>query len=282
MPPQAPSSYYATHGALTDPGRHGPALETFPRGVAALCRIVQGLLIHDSYGQHLYGPAPADFHRASRETLPLSRRLDTILAARDAPLTSPRPPFRRSIGTCRDFALMLCALLREQEVPARVRCGFADYFDPGRYEDHWVCEYWKPAEGRWALADAQLDEAHRAHLAIDFDGTDLPRARFLPAARAWQRVRSGAADPALFGHGDDKGAWFIRVNLARDLLSLCKQEVSPWDGWRSARQQDRRLDQSAILQCDRIAALAEAADGLAPPVPDEAADGFLASPPWHG
>ena len=32
------------------------------------------------------------------------------------------------------------------------------YFGTRTFEDHWVCEYWH-AEQRWALADAELDEA---------------------------------------------------------------------------------------------------------------------------
>ena len=88
-------------------------------------------------------------------------------------------------------------------VPARVRCGFAAYFSQGTYEDHWVCEYWKPEEERWAQADSQLDERHRTALSVDFDIADLPEnwvARF-GAARTLARpdiidMRAGASTPS--------------------------------------------------------------------------------------
>lgn len=263
--PETRPTAYALHGAFTAPEEHRAAFDSLPQVVAELCRTVQGLLIHDFYGLQLYGDPPAKLQFASRETLPISERIGDILKARDEPLATPRPPFERAVGTCRDFALMLCAMLRQQGVPARVRCGFAKYFHPPSYEDHWVCEYWKADPGQWALADAQLDAAHRAHLGIDFDPADVPGDRFMFSWYAWRMYRSDAADPAQFGHGDTTGPWFIQVNLARDLLALGKREISPWDAWRDAHGADRILTDEAMSLCDQIAALAADAGGLRPP-----------------
>jgi transglutaminase-like putative cysteine protease len=43
---------------------------------------------------------------------------------------------------------LFVALIRRKGVPARARCGFADYFEPGKHLDHWVGEYWNSDEGR--------------------------------------------------------------------------------------------------------------------------------------
>jgi len=280
--PRKPSTDYASHDVLTDPWPHGALFDALPVDVAELSRVIQGLLIHDFYGFRLYGPTPARFLPASRETLPVSKRIDAILAAGNDAISDIRPPAQRSVSTCRDFALMLCSMLRQHGVPARVRCGFAKYFHPPSYEDHWICEVWRPERRRWAKADAQLDDAHRSHLRIDFDVTDIPDDQFLCAWQAWRLCQSHAGDPALFGHGETTGAWFIQVNLARDLLSLNKCEVSPWDGWRDPEAQHRILDEETISLCDRLAALAEAADGLAPPEPgDDRLRDFLSLPPWQ-
>ncbi|MFJ3223836.1 hypothetical protein ACIPJS_10740 [Streptomyces sp. NPDC086783] len=40
-----------------------------------------------------------------------------------------------------------CSLLRATGTPARARCGFADHFTAGWYEDHWVTEYRLPEGG---------------------------------------------------------------------------------------------------------------------------------------
>ncbi|MDA1073029.1 MAG: hypothetical protein O2825_16770, partial [Proteobacteria bacterium] len=154
---------------------------------------------------------------------------------------------------CRDFALMLTAMLRHKGVPARVRCGFAGYFGDG-WEDHWVCEC--RAGDRWALADPQLDGAHRRHLAVAFDPADMPRDRFLCAWEAWHAIRQQGAAAEGFGHGDATGLWFVAVNLARDLHALAKRETSAWDGWRDAAAQDRVLDAAGLRTAQAMADLA--------------------------
>lgn len=234
-----------------DPGRHGAVLDALPRGPRALCAIVQGLLLHGHYGLTLYGEAPPEVAQASRETLPVAARLDAILAADPAPLTAARAPFARQLGTCRDFALLLAGFLRHQGTPARLRCGFADYFAASRWEDHWVCEY-RTSKG-WVFADAQLDAAHRSHLGLDFDPADLPAGRFRPAQEIWRACRAGEIDPEACGHGETTGLWFLQVNLRRDLLALDDRIVSEWDAWRAVPEERRRADPAL---CDRLAAAA--------------------------
>lgn len=232
-----------------DPGRHATALDSLPRGLGGLCDAVQGLLLHDHFGGLLYGDPPALFASASRETLPAEARLDAVLAADPAPLTQARAPFAREIGTCRDFALLLAVFLRHQGRRARLRCGFADYFAGGRWADHWVCEI--ETAGGWRFADAQLDAAHREHLGIDFDPSVLPPGRFRPAHDIWRACQAGEIDPELCGHGEEAGgAWFIQVNLQRDLLALQDIPVSDWDAWRAVPKEERQADPAL---CDHLA-----------------------------
>jgi hypothetical protein len=116
-----------------------------------------------------------------------------------------------------------------------------------------VCEYGNADERRWALADAQLDELQRAHLRIDFDVTDLPPGKFFNAAQAWSMWRAGKADVSDFGHGETRGAWFLRVNLMRDQLALRKREISDWDAWRALSAADKVLSDKDLVECDCIA-----------------------------
>ena len=282
MTPKEPPTDYVAHGEFTDPEEYRALFGVLPKDVAALCRTIQGLLIHDDAGLRWYGDPPAGFHAAARDTLPVSRRLRAIMTVRDEEITHARPPFERAVGTCRDFSLMLCAMLRQHGIPARVRCGFGRYFDPSSFEDHWVCEYWQADNQHWAIADAQLDERHRTNLSIAFDPTDVPADQFVFPWQAWRSYRSDETDPALFGHGDHAGPWFIQVNLARDVLSLCNREVSAWDSWRDAEKQVGDLFDDADWACDRIATLAEAATGLTPPqLSDARIRDYLSVPPWN-
>ncbi|QOZ48773.1 transglutaminase [Bradyrhizobium sp. CCBAU 53340] len=263
---------YAGHSALSDPGAHAGLISDLPLDIPALCRILHGLLIHEAWIER-QGFDPATFAGQSRATLPVSKRLDQLLAIDPRPLAVARPGESRALATCRDFALMLCAVLRQRGVPARVRCGFGTYFTGHPYHDHWVCEYWARGEQRWVLVDAELDDAHRTLLAFDFEPTDVPRTAFITGIEAWQRCRSGAMDPGQLGHGTTTGLFFARVNLARDLLALAKNETSPWDTWRAAREPHLGLDASALSLCDDLARLGEVrAVEIAP---------SLRVPPWQ-
>jgi len=250
------SDYYRTHGALSEPGRFRDELAMVPLDLPTMCAFIQGVVIHADWAA-AYGVRDTAL---SRETLPVAQRLALI----DPKEWSGLPPARRTPGTCRDFALMLCSLLRERGVAARVRCGFATYFSGYPLEDHWVCEYRVEGEGRWALADAQLDALMCDRLRIAFDPTDLPAGMFLNAGEAWMAWREGRRAGDAFGHGAARGAWFLRVNLMRDLLALNKQETSDWDAWRMLPPESKVLDSEALAAGYPIAAVTRCA-GNAPP-----------------
>jgi hypothetical protein len=254
MNPHGAFEHWRAQSPMTDPGTQATLLSDLPSDVTELCRIVGNLLIH---GECLpqYGLRESDFPMISRETLPVATRLAQVRGVDDRSLLIPRDPLKRSIATCRDYAVMLCAMLRAQGVAARVRCGFASYLDLGRWEDHWVCERWLGEERRWAAADAQLDAVLRREFRVAFDHTDLPRTAFIPAGEAWLKCRSGALDPAGCGHGEATGLWFVYVNAVRDHLALNHAETSNWDSWRNCSA--RQVPQDALAWIDEIAAQPE-------------------------
>jgi transglutaminase-like putative cysteine protease len=181
--------------------------------------------------------------------------LACILEMDDRPLAVERPLEKRLVGNCRNFSTMLCAMLQHQGVPARARCGFATYFEPDHFEDHWVCEYWNTGKGRWVMVDAQLDEFQREALKITFDPCDVLRDQFLVGGKAWQMCRQGLADPDKFGIMDMYGVWFVRGNLVRDLVSLNKVEILPWDGWGLISKDEQNISDDDVALLDRVAAL---------------------------
>jgi Transglutaminase-like superfamily len=136
------------HSPMSDTRRYSSAVAELPSSVSALNGVVQGVIIHTDW-LGAYGVDESQFDRVSRETLPVDERIALILDSDAHALTVRRAPARRAIGTCRDFALMLCAFLRSKRIPARVRCGFANYLADG-WEDHWVCEYWDQASNAGA------------------------------------------------------------------------------------------------------------------------------------
>ncbi len=222
--------YYRQPGAMTDPGPFAALFDNLRGSLPELVRVVQGVTIHvywtDSYGFSL----PAE-RQSEVQLRTLERRLARTLELDDRPLNTARAPERRLVGNCRDFSLLLTALLRRQGIPARARCGFGAYFKPGYFIDHWVAEYWNEAQDRWILVDAQMDEVQRGALNLPFDPLDTPRDQFITGGLAWQMCRRGQANPEHFGIFDLSGLGFVRGNLVRDVASLNKIELLPWDCW---------------------------------------------------
>src|SRR5262245_23266617 len=221
-------AYYSAHGKISDPGERAALLSAVPCDPERLVSAVSALVLHRLFVAPL-GITPAPGSADDVECRTISRILERILARDAAALHVPRPPERRFIGICRDYTLLACAVLREHGVPARARVGFASYFTPNFYEDHWVCEYHDGA--RWRLLDPELGERARAHFQISFPASDVPRDRFLTAGDAWLRLRQGALDPATCGVSSEgiQGTWFVASNVVRDLAALNKREMLAWD-----------------------------------------------------
>ena len=237
---------------MTSTGRYSSDIRALPGDIPSLLKIVRGQLVH---GDHLdiYGYNNEDFRSSSRQTLPLENRLAEIFRICDEPLMVARPVTDRQIGTCRDYALMLCGMLRENFILARVRCGFAAYFSANRFDDHWICEYWQETANKWIRVDPQLDDQKCRHFDISFDTANLPDGAFLTAKEAWRLCYEHGAASEQFGHGEATGAWFLWVNLARDSLALKGLETSPWDTWRSVIGQETIISSADRLACDAIA-----------------------------
>ena len=224
------TAFYSTPGVLTAPGKYAALFDALPSDLPSLCGIVQGLFLHLHWAPQ-YGVPLSQERKDEANLRTVPRQIARILEMDASPLSVKRVKEKRLIGTCRDFSTFLAAILRHKGIPARARCGFGGYFNPGRFMDHWMCEYWKQNEARWVQVDAQLDRFQRAALKVDFDTQDMPPGRFLIAGDAWQKCRRGEADPEAFGIFDMHGIWFIAGNLVRDLLSLNKTELLPWDIW---------------------------------------------------
>jgi hypothetical protein len=239
------------HSPMTEPGALSSSLQRLPPDVASLNRVVRGLLVHCAW-LGSYDDDPGAFGPVSRTTLPVKERLAGLLELDGRDFDEARIPARRAVGTCRDYALMLCAFLRAKGTAARVRCGFASYFGE-TWEDHWVCEYWNDGEDRWCLSDAQLDDVIKAALGIAFDTANVPRDKFLTAGQAWICCRDGKDDPDRFGQGEIKGLWFMKVNVVRDALSVNHRETSSWDRWREAPPESRTVSPDEAATLDGIA-----------------------------
>jgi hypothetical protein len=193
---------------------------------ASICAVVRDLVIEPS--DAVVAGVP-EVRLAERSIRPAGDIIAALRALSPEPLHLPREALRRVVGTCRHYAVLGCAFLRLQGVPARARCGFSTYFVPGKSVDHWVVEYWHEVDLRWVRVDTELLGA-----GVVPDPADLGADEFLTGGEAWSRYRAGLVDPDTFGVAGVDYAWGIgeiRGNAIRDLASLCKVEMLPWDEW---------------------------------------------------
>ncbi len=264
---ETPKEYYREYGPMTAPGPHAAEFNKLPKDLAKLCEVIQGVVIHRDIAPFLYNLNLSKEQRDEANIRPLAQMLTRIHALDPRPLNSARTPDLRLKGICWHFSEMLAGMLQTQGIPARARCGFGAYFNDGKFEDHWVCEYWNAAEERWILADAQLDAVQKKQFKPDFDTLDVPRDQFVIAGDAWQMCRSGRADPKNFGLSmipELHGMWFIAGNVVRDLASLNRAPMLPWDVWGMMEMKDDALTDEKKKLLDRVAELTLGGDEAFP------------------
>ncbi|WP_405160908.1 transglutaminase domain-containing protein [Nocardia sp. NBC_01499] len=253
---------YKVSGPLTGLSEVNPvAVEGVPGDVVGICRLAPGLVIQPGDARRL--GLPAD-RLSENQIRPVGGLVEAILALNPAPLSVGREPEQRVIGTCRHFAVISCALLRYRGIAARVRCGFATYFQRGQGLDHWITEYWHADEGRWVRIDSEI--LGQSTLECP---EDLRAGEFLSGGEAWIAFREGRIDADSFGvYGTENwGPAEIRGNAVKDLAALNKVEMLPWDVWgrmeaayngQTGADYDELLDTVATTTAgDDLAAIAE-------------------------
>jgi hypothetical protein len=229
--------YYIPQSPITDPDEHANLFISLPCDIAALCKVIQGLLLHETDGKLFEYAIPKE--RMQETNLRYVRQmLARILELDNCPLAQARPPDKRLVVSCRDFAVMLCGMLRQHKIPARLRIGFSTYTYPisGFHGDHSLLEYWHAGLNKWCLVDARTSPFHiqQKRHTIDFNIYDVPHDRFFFAGKVWRLCRSGQMDPNSFGFGlinRVQGWWYIRNKVLQDMAALNKREPLLWDVW---------------------------------------------------
>jgi len=260
--------YYREHSVFTDPGKNAALYEELPRDIPGLVRVVQGLLIppYAALLRNLYHVDPDEIDNepfgpfGPRRIEDLIERIQTRHAA---PLSVERPPVLRIGVICRNYAVLLASMLRQQGISARARVGFGGYFAPVYAVDHRITEYWHEDQQRWVRVDSMIDGIRRADRKITFDTLDItPADPFWLAGEVWQRCRSGELDPQDFGDSDvDRGMPPIRYALLHDFAYLNKCEVLGCDDWGELiSKPEADLTGADLALLDHIAAITMQAD----------------------
>ena len=266
--------YYSQSEEITNLEKYSEFLDWLTDDPRAIYQVVQGLLIHDMWVEN-YGIKLNKIQEYQQNTVYMKDLLDKAIELDPRSLSIPHAPEKRVICCCREFATLMCAILRHKENPARSRCGFAAYFSAnGFFEDHWICEYWSQEDKRWIMADPQIDPYQQSTIKMKGNPLDLIQSEFIVAGKAWKMCKSEgyspdkfgiACDPKLFDLDSLYGLWFIRGNLLRDFAALNKVETVPflvrlekgltWDSWELISKKDKDITKEELHLLDTIAEL---------------------------
>ncbi len=246
------SDYYIAQSPTSDPGRYGDLFNSLSPDLMGIAQVTQGLVYHYFADQYQYGWQPPQERLPEINTRTVEKILAALLEKDDRPLTVARQYEDRVVGCCRDFSLLACAMLRHQRRAARLRYGFAGYFDKGYWGDHVIVEVWNG--DRWQRFDPQV--VGKRDWGVDL--LDIPATAFATGGRAWQMCRQEGADPDRFGLGPDatdvRGWWFVRERLQLDVAALNKIELLCWDGIAGLQEgepaDDAILDEIAAMSLD--------------------------------
>ena len=139
--------FYRRPATMSDAGRQAALLRGLPQDVAALAKIVQGLLIHEhiapAYGVTLSGDQHAEAHLR-----PVESMLEQIAAHDARPLAAARPAGERLVGVCRHFTpstSRCCALTACRRGRAAASAPISRRANSSTIGT----EYWNAAQERW-------------------------------------------------------------------------------------------------------------------------------------
>jgi hypothetical protein len=266
-----PLPYYTAQSPFTDPGKHSAMFGGLPQDVGSLSKVVQGLIVHFRDGEKLFNYTPPVERLSEADTRYMEKMLMRIHEMDDRPLTEARPPEKRLVGSCRDFATLFVSMMRHHGVPSRVRFGFGAYFLPGFNQDHVIAEFWDSAVQQWRLVDPEMSDQHVAVYKIPFDTHNVPRDQFIVGGLAWNMCAAGESNPKQFGVEPESNirGWLgwpaIQHKLVQDLAALNKVELLPWD---VAGLMGREPNQEEMGLLSNVAVLTQAGNEAFPEVQD--------------
>jgi excinuclease ABC subunit A len=212
-------NFYKGFSSYTDPGEHASLFDDLPESLKDLCSLIKHQFIHPIELGDLRNSLPEERHYEDPKFPTVSDMLEGLLRYDERGLTFERKRENRLIVACYHHALLLASMLRHRGIPARIRTGFARYFEKeaGVRFGHAICEVWDKKKQRWILVDP------------DRQFVDFSRNLFEFSDSAWKQLRAGKIKPGKYVAAQSKGDHAILHILLQDLSCVLLEEKSYWD-----------------------------------------------------
>ncbi|MDE5776495.1 MAG: transglutaminase domain-containing protein, partial [Treponemataceae bacterium] len=157
--------FYKKTSCFTELGLYKNFAQALPDDIRELCLLQRHQIIHPvaimkcgGQKQTFHGDMtqiPCDSLLFENERFPTALSILAELLRRENEYSCQRKIQNKMHLTCREQAILLTAILKAKEIPARARSGFAPYIsNDGFFHDHWICERFCYKENRWILTDA--------------------------------------------------------------------------------------------------------------------------------
>jgi len=201
-------------------------------------------------------------HKLTQEedVMPTAIAMLNELLRRNPNYTTTRKEEDKLHISCRGQAILMTSILKAKAIPARVRSGFAKYFDKnGPYLDHWICEYYNNQSKRWTLVDA---DSFGTNDELEFEMSDVPYNQFLFGAEAWLAIRNKKiSGNQIYNIGGLEGYYAALISLMDDFNALMGNEKiylhTPSylfaDGATMAKHHLRKLTDKELRELDKLA-----------------------------
>lgn len=228
--------HYLTYSIFTNPGLYEGELQKLPRDVRELGLLLRKNIIHRTTLEQGNTGTNADFRFGDMTKVPWWRQVeDDNLPTAVAMLAElyrrdkrgfvlDRQEADKLVLTCRFVSILAASILKSMGIPARVRSGFAPYFEENQSDDHWIVQYWDDEKDRWVTID--IDGSLSLRPDVIFDPYDMPEDAFDWSANAWLDVRAQKVKGDYFWNaGDFRGLMPIAWELFYDFHSLMNHEI---------------------------------------------------------
>jgi hypothetical protein len=235
---------YKQQSTVSEPKQFASRFAELANDMAALHQAVNNIYVH-VWKMHSV-PLSAE-RKGDYSVRDVADILGRVARYEDAPYTQERPREKQFIGDCRHAALLLCSMLRHQDIPARIRHGFCQYIsdDNKKFHHHVITEYWNGQ--RWQLEDS------------DIMRHDIPYSEFRFGIEAWQAYRKGEIDAENFYLTNDlRGWWTIPLIMQRDIASLACFEAGSSDSWGLSLPEHQVTEAEMLMLDDAAKQLIEA------------------------
>lgn len=212
--------FYCQQTKYTDPGEYVYLFENLPESIDELCDLIKCQLVHPADLPYYPGIFPSNRQQWEDEQYPgVKEILAGLLEYDSRGLVEDRKIENHLLISCRYHSILLASILRNRNIPVRLRWGFAPYIAPGSGYSihHAICEVWNEQDQRWMFVDPDRNM-------VDFD-----REKFELGGDVWLQYLQGEIDPDKYGGGGFWGREQILDMFIHDLPSVLGYEATYWE-----------------------------------------------------